>query len=407
MKKVLLVAESFLTPWILVTLGLFSKKLKGTVLERLALRRWPDIVSAPAKVWIHAASVGELVGVYPIINEFVNNYSSSQIVVTSQSPNGLDALQQRYPRIRTALMPVDSVGLFKRLMKRLSLERLVIAESEVWPGMISAAKEVGAEVELVNAKISDYSWKRLKKLKTISRPFYSSIDLVLCQSKVDFDRYLSLGVDESRLKIVGNTKYDFSAATGIAVNKPSRPYFVAGSVRAGEEQAVIGAFIAASAKLPELSMVFAPRQVERFGYMYDKLQRAGFNVSRRSRSERPSNVVLVDTLGELSSFYSGASVAFVGGSLIDQGGHNPLEPAAEGVPVVMGPYYSKVASVVKELERVGGLKIVSNSAELSEVILSALDGSWRVSSRELVDVANSFHGATHRTLRELGLSTAA
>jgi 3-deoxy-D-manno-octulosonic-acid transferase len=256
---------------------------------------------------------------------------------------------------------------------------LVLAETEFWPNLLSSCHRSNIPVAVVNARISDRSWPRYQRLRGLWEPFLRRLALVLAQSEIDAERLRSLGC--GTVSVGGNLKYDVRAAGETKATillrqlSSSLRLFVAGSTLEGEEAALLAAWPALLVADPALAMVLAPRHPERFPAIAGLL--ANSAIPWRKRSELgdkplvPGEIVLLDTIGELASIYSLAAVAFVGGSLIPAGGHNPLEPAQFGIPVVMGSYYQNFQAMVEDLIHEQAI-VITTPAELQPTLTRLL-----------------------------------
>jgi 3-deoxy-D-manno-octulosonic-acid transferase len=292
----------------------------------------------------------------------------------------------------------------------------VLAETEFWPRMLHECRRADVPVAVVNARISDRSYPRYLRLKTLWKRFLSGLAIALAQTEEDATRLRAIGVPAERVKVGGNLKYDVRAnpASEIvdsihAVLPEKAKLLVCGSTLEGEEQLLLEVWPQLTVAEPELRMVLAPRHPERFAAVAGLLERSGIRWFRRSELEasrrlefEPGSILLLDSIGELAAIYSLAAVAFVGGSLVRAGGHNPLEPAQFGVPILMGPHYDNFREIVQKLKSLEAIRIVE-PAELSVVLLTMLRGEN--TSQTMGDRANQvFHaeaGATGRAVDAL------
>jgi 3-deoxy-D-manno-octulosonic-acid transferase len=259
---------------------------------------------------------------------------------------------------------------------------LVLAETEFWPNLLNGCFRRGIPVAVVNARISDRSWPRYKMLRRLWKPLMGRLGSVLAQSQTDAERLIAIGCAPERVAVVGNLKFDVRAAeeaeaTRLLKTSAARLRFVvAGSTLEDEEAALVEAWPRLLASDAQLAMVLAPRHPERFAAVQALLEKSGIEWTRRSKLGpaeplRPGEIVLLDTIGELASVYSLASVAFVGGSLVPAGGHNPLEPAQFGVPIVMGPHYANFVAITDSLRAHNALRIAAKdelAAALTELL---------------------------------------
>jgi 3-deoxy-D-manno-octulosonic-acid transferase len=267
---------------------------------------------------------------------------------------------------------------------------LILAETEFWPNLLDECFQRDIPVVVVNARISDRSWPRYRMLRGLWRPLLSRLSRVLAQSPLDAERLLAVGCRPESVTVAGNLKFDVRAgqeseATRLLKSLSAGQRFViAGSTLEGEESALVDAWPRLIAEDPQLVLVLAPRHPERFGAVASLLDKSGVLWSKRTgwmpeaavaarahRALRPGEIVLLDTIGELASVYSLAAVAFVGGSLVPAGGHNPLEPAQFAVPIVMGPYYANFAAITDSLRASDALRITAKE-DLGSTLIELL-----------------------------------
>jgi 3-deoxy-D-manno-octulosonic-acid transferase len=295
---------------------------------------------------------------------------------------------------------------------------LVLAETEFWPNLLNGCFRRGIPVAVVNARISDRSWPRYLRLRSLWQPFLSRLTRVLAQSELDAQRLRDLGCRPEVVSIAGNLKFDVRGAdlTGatelLKIQAAELRLIVAGSTLQGEEAALLNAWPSVLASDPNLALVLAPRHPERFNDVRTLLNESGLRWVNRSswpshwagapRLLAPGEIVLLDTIGELASVYSLASVAFVGGSLIPAGGHNPLEPAQFSVPIVMGPHYANFRAIVDDLVAHQALRIATIE-ELASALVELLHDQPAASAMgdRALQVFEQQAGATARCLDAL------
>jgi 3-deoxy-D-manno-octulosonic-acid transferase len=261
-------------------------------------------------------------------------------------------------------------------LKALQPRLLILAETEFWPNLLRSCARRGIPVAVVNARISDRSWPRYHWLRGLWRPFLQPLSRVLAQSQTDADRLKAIGCQPQQVTVAGNLKFDVRAVQEAEATRLLKTaaanlrLVVAGSTLDGEEAALLEAWPQLLEADPQLAMVLAPRHPERFGAVAALLEKSGIAWVRRSgwnskpedslKPLKPGQIVLLDTIGELASVYSLAAVAFVGGSLIPAGGHNPLEPAQFGAPIVMGPHYFNFRAITEDLLTHRALRITTD-----------------------------------------------
>jgi len=346
-----------------------SGKYREGLAERLGRvpRRVIEGLSGESIIWVHAVSVGEVLAASRLIEELQVRATGFRIVVSTTTRTGQTLARERFGADRVFYFPLDFAWSVRAYLKVLRPKMLVLLETEFWPRLLVECRRAGTPVVVVNARISDRSWPRYKRLRFLWKRVLGNLSLVLAQSELDVERLRVLGA--ANVSFGGNLKYDVRAVKAAAVTLALREHMsqgakvlVCGSTLEGEEQMLLDAMP------PDVVAVIAPRHPERFEVVAQLLRQRGVTWVRRSdwieaeMAILPGTVVLLDSIGELASVYSLATVAFVGGSLVAAGGHNPLEPAQFGIPIVMGPYYENFRGIVEALKGQGGIRIVESDA---------------------------------------------
>src|SRR5580698_291583 len=318
-------------------------------------------------IWLHAVSVGEVLAVSRLVAELDARLPQYRVLISTTTQTGQALARERFGAARVFYCPLDLPWAVRAYLKALQPAMLVLAETEFWPNLLSGCFRRGVPVVVVNARISDRSWPRYQRLRRLWRPFLGRLAAVLAQSEIDATRLLALGCAPERVAVSGNLKFDVRAGEPATATRligelaGELRLAVAGSTLEGEEATLLAAWPEILAAEPDLAMVLAPRHPERFDSVAELLGRSGFPWRRRSvlgeNTLVSGEIVLLDSIGELASVYSLASVAFVGGSLVPAGGHNPLEPAQFGVPVVMGPHFANFRGIVEALQSKDAIKI--------------------------------------------------
>lgn len=343
----------------------------------------------PGSVWIHAVSVGEVQAAAALVTTLRERYPAVPILVTTLTPTGASRARTLFKDLaHVSYIPFDLPGSVRRFFKRAQPRLAVIFETELWPNLYHECGRRGIPLVLASARISPRSVSRYRKLGSLFRNALSSGIVVAAQGEGDAERFKSLGADPDRTHITGNIKFDFSVPRDMPERgrqlrehyAASRPMWVAGSTHEGEEAMVLEAHRMVRGTHPRALLAVVPRHPPRFDEVAGLLERAGVRFVRRSQraGERAgaaaaaADVLLVDTLGELLDFYAAADVAFVGGSLVPIGGHNLLEPAALGVPVLTGPDNSNSAEIAKLLTGSGAAEIVNDAGELGRRVAELL-----------------------------------
>jgi 3-deoxy-D-manno-octulosonic-acid transferase len=353
-------------PWWLFRMATTQKYREGFA-ERLGVIRTELIRLGRSRpvIWVHAVSVGEVLAVSRLVKTLDAALPDYLIAISTTTRTGQSLARERFGANRVFYCPLDLPWAVRAYLSALRPRLLILAETEFWPNLLKNCYRRNIPVAVVNARISDRSWPRYRRLRWLWRPFLSRLSRVLAQSQTDADRLKTIGCLPERVSVAGNLKFDVRAAEEAEATRllrtlaPNLRLIVAGSTLEGEEAALLEAWPRLLEADPQLTMILAPRHPERFGAVAALLDKSGIPWVRRSdwRSQpvaaikplNPGQIVLLDTIGELASVYSLASVAFVGGSLIPAGGHNPLEPAQFGLPIVMGPHYANFRAITEDL----------------------------------------------------------
>ena len=394
----------------------------GRVPQRLVPISGP-VVDCPL-IWLHAVSVGEVLAVTRLVKELESALPNHVVVISTTTRTGQALARERFGSNRVFYCPLDLPWAVPAYLNALQPSLLILAETEFWPNLLHGCFRRGIPVAVVNARISNRSWPRYQRLRWFWRPLLSRLSRVLAQSQIDADRLLTLGCPPDRVSVSGNLKFDVrvaqeSEATRLLKSMSAGLRFVvAGSTLEGEESALVEAWPRLVAADSRLVLILAPRHPERFSAVAARLDKAGALWTRRSgwtsesaavhhalRALRPGEIVLVDTIGELASVYSLASVAFVGGSLVPAGGHNPLEPAQFAVPIVMGPHYANFAAITDSLRRDDALRIAAKD-DLASTLIDLLGNRTAAEAmgKRAREVFDRQAGATDRcakAIREL------
>lgn len=377
---------------------------KADFAERLGRPEW----SSKAKpIWVHAASVGEVRGMAPIIARL----TGKPVVVTCSTAAGR-AEARATPGVTAAfLAPADFWPCAAEFLKRVRPAVLLNAESEVWPATLVLARRRKVRIAMVNACLSERSGRRWLWASSLAAAALSGVERAAYQSSEDRARFEALGVPVEAGSVCGNPKHDLPLPTPQSVGAgrarvtelfAGAPVWTAGSTRPGEEELVLEAHLAAAAKVPGLRLILAPRHPERAGDVAALLRRGGIPFARWSEPlpfSMSPQILLVDAMGVLSGLYPAGFAAFVGGTLLPgSGGHNVIEPAAAGVPVLFGPHTEAVSVESAALEQTQGGRRVADAAALAEAVVAwAQDPAARATAaRRAREAAASFTGAGER-----------
>ena len=338
-------------------------------------------------LWLHAVSVGEVLAVSRLVQEIGAAFPRYQLLISTTTRTGQALARERFGAERVFYCSLDLPWAVKAYLNALRPRMLILAETEFWPNLLNACFLREIPVTVVNARISDRSWPRYQMLQRFWRPMLRRLSRVLAQSELDAQRLIALGCRSERVSVSGNLKFDVRSAEKAEATVLLKSigsglrFVVAGSTLEGEEAALLQAWPHLLGSSPNLAMVLAPRHPERFAAIASLLEDASVSWMRRSEWKRkqpaaiqplrPGQIVLLDTIGELASVYSLASVAFVGGSVVPAGGHNPLEPAQFAVPIVMGPNYANFRAITDDLRAHDALRIATRE-ELAGVLTELL-----------------------------------
>ncbi len=369
------------------------------------------------RVWIHAASVGESGIAYSLAGKLKERIPGAAVFVSTVTGTGLDHIGQMSERSLDSpvdgifLAPLDHPLVTRMFVRVVRPDVFVLVETELWPWLIDALERRGVPVTVINGRISRRAFRRYSFFRSEVRRMLNGVTLFCVQNRTFAGRFRHLGVPPERIETIGNVKFDnlpdASAFDPEAIRRrlgipEGVPVFVAGSTRPGEEAVVARAFRSAADKRPELVMVLAPRHLNRQPEVEETLRKAGLAYVKRSAGGTVSPpavpVLLLDTMGELVGAFAGADAAFVGGSLTDFGGHNPLEPAALGTPVLFGPYMEQTGC--KELLEGGAASVVHDDRDLAatlDVLLARGERRNRMAAAGPL-VVNRFRGTLARTL---------
>jgi 3-deoxy-D-manno-octulosonic-acid transferase len=256
-------------------------------------------------------------------------------------------------------------------------------ETELWPNLFHHCRRRGIPVVVANARLSGRSARRYRRFAALSRATLREVSLIAAQTQADAERFVTMGVESTRVRVTGNIKFDLKLTAALHAQAArlreswyGRPVWIAASTHDGEEEAVLSAHAMVLTRLPRALLIWVPRHPERFDKVAELCRRRGYRVARRSAGEAvtdPVTVYLGDTLGELPLLYAAAEVAFVGGSLVESGGHNVLEPAALGLPVMVGPHTFNFLEIVRALLGQGGGERVMNETQLATAVVRYLE----------------------------------
>ena len=331
-------------------------------------------------IWVHSVSAGETNAAAPLVNRLLD--AGRKVIITTMTPTGRQRVRTLFgDRVFHTYAPYDMPGAVKRFLSRTRPATLVIIDTELWPNMIRYAHESGVETYLVNARLSEKSFRGYKRVAPLVKSALEALDMVAVQAEAHAARFRALGLAAEKVWVAGSIKFDVSLPADLAERTAmlrekvgERRIFLAASTHAGEDEIVLAEFMPLAK--PEELLILAPRHPHRTMDVEKLCLDRGLTVVRHS-SGRPcddrTQVLLLDTMGELMYFYNIADVALVGGSLVPVGGHNPMEPASLSVPVIMGPYLRNIEDIAALFIEAGGMMIIDNGKKLGTVVRLLLD----------------------------------
>jgi len=353
-------------------------KYRGRVLQRLGLKGLPSQLPPHTgkRIWLHALSVGETASARPLV-EAIRQSLPDALIIFSSTTQGA----QEYRRCMAkevdlfVAFPFDLSWVVRHFLARLQPHLFILIETDFWPGFLHLLKSCKVPSMLANGRMKEGSFNNYYRFRTFFRPLFSSFDYLSMQTEKDRSFMLKLGVEPSKVVRLGNLKYDIEVSEqrhpaeerqifGLA---PHGLILVAGSTHRGEEKILLQLYLHLLQIEPELILILAPRDPARGKEILEIASKLGLTAHLRSQSSNsPSQILILDTLGELKRIYGLADLAFVGGSLVDQGGHNPLEPAVHGKPVLFGPYMSDFHEISQALQEAGAARVVENQQQLQQ-----------------------------------------
>lgn len=345
-------------------------------------------------IWIHAVSVGEVNASMSLLRKLIEDFPGAEILVTTTTPTGSKLLIEKLgSKIKHQYLPVDIPFFINLFLKRWQPKMLILIETEIWPNLLSSCKKEGVYTALVNARLSEKSKINYLKYSALITPILDSLDLLLAQFESDKSRFKE--ITTRKIGLCGNLKFDqevpeelYEISQSIrqswAIEEKFRPTLIASSTHEGEEEIILDAFKKIYKQLPNSLLIIVPRHLERFSKVKQIIKNSGLAFASRSKkSEVTDNiqVLLGDTIGELNFLYSLADVAFVGGSLIDHGGQNLLEPSAQSMALLSGPSLRNFSDVSDQLIANKALKLVHDAEDISNEFLSLIDNELTLEER--------------------------
>lgn len=412
---VLVLALVLSAPWWLLEMLRHGKYRVGWR-ERLGIV--PDRLLNPVAadtIWIHAVSVGEVLAISRLVGELKTRLPGWRFVVSTTTDTGQKLARERFGDGNVFYFPLDLSFAVRAYLQLLRPKLLILAESEFWPNLLHQARNSGASIAVVNARVSDRSLPRYLRFRKLLSGVMRNVDVFLAQSEEDMRRLVQIGVPADQVHVGGNLKFDVKPPEQPEILEPFAaavqrekigPMLVVGSTLEGEEAILIECFRQIVALYPNALMLLAPRHPERFEAVAALLVASGLCWQRRSRwdGQPPlaGSVFLLDSIGELASLYQFADLAFVGGSLAPRGGHNLLEAAQFGVAIVVGPHTENFRDIVGIFQQANALRVVTQESLTSTVLRLLQDDAERERlGQRALEVMRSQRGGTERTIAAL------
>ena len=372
----------------IILLILFVKGLRNNdywrrIPERFGFTLLPGTDNRPT-ISIHAVSVGEVNATKPIVSHLLDHYPDHSIIITTMTPAGTETVHQNYGnKVRHCYLPYDFPGAIKRFLAQVRPQLQIVMETEIWPNWFYRLRQYGIPILLINARMSGISIKGYLKFKPLIQSTLLVVDRIAAQTHADAERFIHLGVHKDKIEVTGNLKFSVPLprnipSQGQALRKrlsAHRPVWIAASTHAGEEEIILDAYQQIQRAIRRCLLIIAPRHIERTEQIVHLCKKHNYSYVKKTDSSAYSNdtqVYILNTLGELIKYYAAADVAFVGGSLVNVGGHNVLEPVSIGVPTITGPYTHNFVEINEQLQVVGVVSRVSNTGELAAKVIGFL-----------------------------------
>lgn len=372
----------------------------------------PRITTSTKPLWIHAVSVGEVIAATPLIKAIKSRAPTQQIVVTTTTSTGAEQVAKLGDLVEHRYMPLDFSFAIKGFIRSIKPSQLLIMETELWPNTLRIVSKNNIAITIVNARLSEKSCKNYKRVQPLFDKIHPCLSAILCQYKEDADRFASLGVPTSKLSVTGSIKFDIIVPQQISqvlLSLSKRPVWIAASTHKDEDEIVLRAHQSLLKDIPKALLILVPRHPERFDSVYKLCSDFDMNTIRRTEEQPISisnHVYLADTMGELLNMLACADICFMGGSLIGNkvGGHNVLEPAALGTPVISGPSYYNFSEIVNKMRANKLITIINSEQELAAEVHHCLTTNQKaLLSDQLRQFVSDQSGAIEKSLAHIQL----
>ncbi len=405
---------------VVLPLILTSKKRRKTVLQRLGFMRLSqqktknrNVSPDHQPIWIHALSVGETFSAVELVKTLKKSVPGRKIFFSVSTATGFEEAEKRLADETEYIFfyPYDILFVVKKVLRQVSPSLFVLVESDIWPTFLLELKKKNIPAVLVNARLSSSSFAGYKRLSWIMRPVLNSFCRICVQSDEQGKRFVEIGVKPEKICVTGNMKFDrtashvsneniFSIRKSLAIPE-NKKIFLAGSTHPGEESILLESFVRLQSTFPDLVLVIVPRNPDRADEVCRLASDSGLVVKKMSREKPDSpDVVVIDTMGVLGNLYAIAHAAFVGGSLVAFGGHNPLEPAAFAKPIIFGPDMSDFPEISRMLLHAGGAIEVRNTEHIVQTVREFLTdpAKTRKVGKKAFEIFQANQGAVEKTV---------
>jgi 3-deoxy-D-manno-octulosonic-acid transferase len=403
--------------------AIFSPKYRGRILLRLGVgleELTNDLPAGKKRIWIHALSVGEVLSAQPLVRDLRTACPDISLIFSASTKTGEELARDVLAREVDLFVPfpLDIYSNTRKFIDEIAADLFVLIETDFWPNLLHILHRNKTPAILVNGRISQSSLSRYQRFRFLFLPMFRSFQFISMQTNADAEKMVELGVDVERVKALGNLKYDAVLPDTVGWDQEQRPtsfyrqqfgispekiVWIAGSTHAGEEVAILSAYKRLSLLFPNLFLVVAPRDITRGREIKDIADKLGLTVRRRTAPFQDEDfpgapLLILDTMGELSRMYSFCNIAYIGGSLVPDGGHNPLEPAAFGKPILFGPYMDDFTEISSDLLEKDAAIVCHDEDDIFEILKRLLvnDSLQKKMGQEAQALVLQHRGVTKR-----------
>ncbi len=389
MRRIYTLIVYLIMPFVLLRLFWKASIRKQTV-SRLKERFGYCDAQNQGGIWLHAVSVGEVIAAVPLVKKLKIKYPHYPIVMSTMTVTGAERVVELFDNsVQHCFVPYDLPHAIKRFLAVKKPKILIIMETELWPNLLYVCQQQKIPVVLANARLSARSLRGYQKIGFWMRNILTAFHYIAAQTKEDADRFCVLGASVQHLVVTGSVKFDMTIPEGSLQQAhlfrerfgATRPIWIAASTHEAEEEIILKAAQSVLKQLPKALLLWVPRHPERFSKVFLQAKKRGFSVNLRSADEMildTTQIVIGDSMGELLAYYGASDVAFVGGSLIPTGGHNLLEPALLGLPILTGPHIFNFSEIFRLLKQANAVRVVNDEHSLATNVLTLLqDGALR------------------------------